>query len=330
MKTASEITKFITELLYGHDCVILPGFGGFIGNYTPAQIDRSTGTFYPPVKQISFNRNLNHNDGLLAGKISESSGLNYGDARNLVGEFVEETRRRLQKGEKVLFEGIGSFINNHEGNVQFEPDRESNFHLNAFGLSSFRIMPLEGVEGSGIIHRLTDAGASKHTSIRKYLWRAAVIIPIVGALVAVPLTTDLFKTRVQTTTLNPLASVEFEKNREAVDNNKEKILPAETNIPDNIVASEDGEKTAVKSETAASSVESAETFYVIAGSFQSEENAGVMINRLQSEGFSPELIPAANGFFRVCAVKCSSMAEALSKRDSINTKYSGSWITRVK
>jgi len=61
------------------DC---PGFGGFIGNYTPARIDKSTGTFYPPVKQISFNRNLNHNDGLLIGRISMSSKINYGDARN--------------------------------------------------------------------------------------------------------------------------------------------------------------------------------------------------------------------------------------------------------
>ena len=325
-----EITKFIKELLYGHDCVIVPGFGGFIGNYTPAQIDRPTGTFNPPVKQISFNRNLNHNDGLLVGRISESSGLNYGDARNIVGEFVEETRRKLLKGEKVLFEGIGSFINNHEGNVQFEPDRESNFHLNAFGLSSFRIMPLEGVESSGRIHRYADAGTSEHTSIRKYLWRAAVIIPIVGALIAVPLTTDLFRTRVQTTTLNPLASVEFEKNREAVDSNKELILPADSNITNSNVASEDSEKTAVISETVVSSEESAETFYVIAGSFQSEENAVVMMDKLLSEGFSPELIPAANGFLRVCAVKCSSMAEALGKRDSIITKYSGSWINRVK
>ena len=68
-----DITAFIRELLFGHDCVIIPGFGGFIGNYNPAHIDKNSGTFYPPVKQISFNRNLNHNDGLLVGRISGSS-----------------------------------------------------------------------------------------------------------------------------------------------------------------------------------------------------------------------------------------------------------------
>jgi hypothetical protein len=79
-----DITAFIRELLFSHDCVIVPGFGGFIGNYNPARIDKSTSTFYPPVKQISFNRNLNHNDGLLVGRVSGFSKVSYGDARNIV------------------------------------------------------------------------------------------------------------------------------------------------------------------------------------------------------------------------------------------------------
>ncbi len=119
-----DVTAFIRELLFGHDCVIVPGFGGFICNYTPARIDRSTGTFYPPVKQISFNRNLNHNDGLLVGRISVSSRINYTDARSIVEEFVTGLRKKLEKGEKVVFDNIGSFVNNQEGNVQFEPDSE--------------------------------------------------------------------------------------------------------------------------------------------------------------------------------------------------------------
>ena len=93
---AVDITAFIRELLFGHDCVIVPGFGGFIGNYTPAKIDKNTGTFYPPVKQISFNRNLNHNDGLLIGRISVSSGINYGDTRSLVEDFVAGVRKNLE------------------------------------------------------------------------------------------------------------------------------------------------------------------------------------------------------------------------------------------
>ena len=99
-----DITAFIRELLFSHDCVIVPGFGGFIGNYTSARIDKGTSTFYPPVKKISFNRNLNNNDGLLAGRISGSLKINYKDALNLVEEFAASVRKRLEKGEKVVFD----------------------------------------------------------------------------------------------------------------------------------------------------------------------------------------------------------------------------------
>ncbi len=147
----------------------LPGFGGFIGNYTPARIDKGTGTFYPPVKQISFNRNLNHNDGLLVGKISVASEMNYGDARNLVEEFVSGVRKKLEKGEKVVFDNIGSFINNQEGNIQFEPDRNANYHLDSYGLESFQCLPLEGYDVRKRIIRHIEKDPVKQASFKKAL-----------------------------------------------------------------------------------------------------------------------------------------------------------------
>ena len=125
-----DITAFIRELLFGHDCVIVPGFGGFIGNYTPARIDKAASTFHPPVKQISFNRNLNHNDGLLVGRISEScKDQLWRCTESWLRSLPRDLSARLSKGEKVVFDHIGSFVNNHEGNVQFEPDRDANYHL---------------------------------------------------------------------------------------------------------------------------------------------------------------------------------------------------------
>ena len=45
-----EITKYIQELLFVHDCVILPGFGGFVANYRPAKIDENQQIVHPPSK----------------------------------------------------------------------------------------------------------------------------------------------------------------------------------------------------------------------------------------------------------------------------------------
>ncbi len=319
-----DITAFIRELLFGHDCVIVPGFGGFIGNYTPARIDKKSGTFFPPVKQISFNRNLDHNDGLLVGKISGSTGINYGDARNLVEEFVSEIRRKLEKGEKVVFDHIGSFINNQEGNIQFEPDRSSNYHLDSYGLESFQLMPLEGYNVRTRITRPLQRDPERQVSFRKTLWRAAVIIPLLSVLVIVPLKTDLFRSKVETTNLNPLVSAEFEQNKLAVDEGA-KIEQAKAEDNSSPVAAEQPAP-----EVAAPPVVEADGYFLITGSFKSEQNALSQVNSLKSEGFDPEIVAAPNGFYRVCAMACRDMNTARTKKDSISGKFPGTWISKKK
>lgn len=311
-----DITAFIRELLFSHDCVIVPGFGGFIGNYNPAHIDKSTSTFYPPVKQISFNRNLNHNDGLLVGKISESAKINYGDARNLVEEYAASLKKKLEKGEKIVFDNIGSFINNQEGNTQFEPDTSVNYHLDSFGLESFHFQPLEGYDVRNRITRHIDKDPAKHASMRKVLWRAAVIIPLLAVIVAVPFKTNIFKSRVEATSLNPLASAEFENNKSAVD---EKAA-AVKELP---------EQGSANPEVIIPAVNSTDAYCIITGSFRSRENAETQAEMLKNEGFTPEIISAPNGFFRVSAMKCTDMNNALGKKDSIGKKFPGSWVTKI-
>ncbi len=324
-----DITAFIRELLFGHDCVIVPGFGGFIGNYTPAQINKSDGTFYPPVKQISFNRNLNHNDGLLIGRISGTSGINYGDARNLVDEFVTGIKKKLEKGEKVTFEKIGSFSNNHEGNVQFEPDRTVNYHLDSYGLDSFQCMPLEGYDARKRITRHLDADPVKQAHRRKILWRAAVLIPLLAVVLAVPLKTDLFRSKVETSNLNPLITAEFEHNKKAIDESvkEEPVTGEKTDIPiaESTPASVSDEPATVAEKVTGTMAEM--NYYIITGSFKSEENALSQVDMLKKEGFEPDIVPAPNGFFRVRAMGCANIHNARLKKDSIATKFPGSWIS---
>jgi nucleoid DNA-binding protein len=311
-----DITAFIRELLFSHDCVIVPGFGGFIGNYTPARIDKSTSTFHPPVKQISFNRNLNHNDGLLVGKISESAKINYGDARNLVEEYVASVRKKLEKGEKVVFDNIGSFINNQEGNIQFEPDTNVNYHLDSFGLESFNFQPLENYDVRTRVTRHLDRDPAKRSSTRKILWRAAVIVPLLAIIVAVPFKTNMFKSKVEATSLNPLASAEFENNKSAVDEKSS----AAVEIPETVTPSP---------EVVIPAADSTESYCIITGSFRSVGNALTQAEMLRKEGFSPEIINTPNGFFRVSAMKCSDMAKALGSKDSIGKKFPGSWVKKI-
>ncbi len=316
-----DITAFIRELLFSHDCVIVPGFGGFIGNYTPARIDKDKSTFYPPVRQISFNRNLNHNDGLLVGRISNHAKLNYGDSRNIVEEFVEGLRKKLGKGEKVVFDHIGSFINNQEGNVQFEPDRNVNYNLGSYGLESFQFSPLESYDVRKRITKHQDMDPVERASSRKVLWRAAaVIVPLLALMVAVPLKTNLLKSKIESSSLNPLAREEFENNKAAVENS----------IPEVAIKTEEQAIQAPAPEAGENQTVPSGGYYIITGSFKQRQNAQLQSDMLSKAGYAPEIIEGPNGFYRVSAMRCPDLGDADAKRSGISKDFPGSWVKKVQ
>ena len=71
------IAKYISDLLYRYDCVIVPDFGGFVANRIGAKVNNFTHTFSPPSKQLTFNSLLKHNDGLLANYIASSENISF-------------------------------------------------------------------------------------------------------------------------------------------------------------------------------------------------------------------------------------------------------------
>ena len=72
-----KLEQYISKLLYQYDCVIVPGLGGFVANYKSATIQPVQNTFSPPSKGISFNKNLNNNDGLLANFIAQEETVSF-------------------------------------------------------------------------------------------------------------------------------------------------------------------------------------------------------------------------------------------------------------
>ena len=310
-----DITLYIRELLFGHDCVIVPDFGGFIGNYITARLDKSTGEFFPPIKQISFNKNLNTNDGLLIGKISEANGIDFNEARVIVAKYVTELHKKLNNGETVAFEHIGTFVNNHEGNVQFEPDSKANYCLDSFGLEPLKCFPLEGYDVRKRVIKPVDRDDIKKVHLRKIIWRAAIIVPLLGLMVAAPFKTDLFKSKVETSTLNPLAVAEFEHNKEVVDKSA---------LTENIIITPPAEITNVPEEITIHNIQ----YQLITGSFKLSENAQKQVEKLAKSGFTPEVIQAPNGFFRVCAIECSDIETAGLKRESLIALFPETWILK--
>ncbi|WP_459210303.1 HU domain-containing protein [Aquimarina rhabdastrellae] len=133
MKTA----HYISELLYRYECVIIPEFGAFLTQRQSAKINEVTHTFQPPKKLISFNRQLQQNDGLLANYIASSENISYNEAVAQIRHFVEDLNTRLNKGQNVVLSKIGIFSQAEENTLHFEPSDRYNYLTEAFGLDSF-------------------------------------------------------------------------------------------------------------------------------------------------------------------------------------------------
>lgn len=134
--------EYISDLLFLHDCVIIPDFGGFICNYKSAYIDEESGLIYPPAKDILFNRNLTHNDGLLVNWIASKEHITYEKATVQVALFCEELKIKLNQRQRVVFGDIGIFYTDRRFNIIFEPDK-NNFSAEAYGMAPLNVPKLE-------------------------------------------------------------------------------------------------------------------------------------------------------------------------------------------
>ena len=142
LKMYNNIIKYISELLYKHDCVIVPGFGGFVARHVPAGIFNSGGLITPPAKSVLFNKNLQNNDGLLANHIMEKHLLSYTEANKCIQDFVSKSYFQLDSTKRLELENIGIMYIDAEKNIQFESEANVNYLIESFGLSPVFAQPL--------------------------------------------------------------------------------------------------------------------------------------------------------------------------------------------
>lgn len=132
-----RLDKYISDLLYRYECVILPGFGAFLTQYRAAQIHESTDAFYPPSKLLSFNRQLQSNDGLLANHIANEQGVSYSEAVDKIRSYTRFLEHELEIGKTVEIDAVGTLAVDDNAKVVFEPTLQTNYLVESFGLSQF-------------------------------------------------------------------------------------------------------------------------------------------------------------------------------------------------
>jgi hypothetical protein len=140
------VEKHIKHLLYNHDCVIIPDFGGLIARYVPARINPVKHTLVPPSKKIAFNEKLVLNDGLLISTIAYANGISKEEARQMVSAFVHEARARLEGENRLELNDIGVFRYNAERRLEFEYTEGDNLLEASFGMPEIVARPIRHEE----------------------------------------------------------------------------------------------------------------------------------------------------------------------------------------
>lgn len=139
------MNEYLTRLLFEQECVVLPGFGGFITQYKPAELDFATKRLQPPVKKIAFNRSLNTNDGLLISLIAKDEHISYKQAEMKINDFVMQCEKNLQINGSMLFEGIGKVFIDESKSLQFNPSA-SFTSFTSYGLGDISITPVNRIK----------------------------------------------------------------------------------------------------------------------------------------------------------------------------------------
>lgn len=162
----NKYIEYIEQLLYLHDCVIIPNFGGFIGVHASASIDEKTGNITPPSKHIVFNKYLQQNDGLLINWISRKDEIPYEKAERRLTLFQEELKIRLNQKQQIDFGKIGIFSTDKRFNIIFTPSNH-NFLIEAIGMQTLisNANPafqkeIINMENGNVISRLFKYGVS--------------------------------------------------------------------------------------------------------------------------------------------------------------------------
>lgn len=287
-----------------NDCVIIPEFGGFVANYKPATIENNQ--FFPPTKEIAFNNKLISNDGLLINYISEAEGLDYFNAKQKLDSFVEETMLNLERNRNVYFDGVGYLHYDSRENLQFEPQLKQNLLVESYGLQNFSYEKLYQRQIPKPAIKVEYREPVPVIFQQRKLKKLAIAIPLLIAMALIPMKKNneylsksdmgMWETLMQSTPAAPIQTPEQNSTENSI----------------NVTASETEQL----------------KYFIIGGSFKSEENADKYIQQLKEQGYNGQNLGVFKGLNRVAMKGFSTMDEAQKELNSLLSKNpaSGVWI----
>lgn len=304
-----NLEQHISNLLFSHDCVIVPDFGAFITQKNTATI--ADNQILPPTKRVGFNISLDKSDGLLIQTVARLENLSYHEAQSKVSDQVNSWKSNLAKQGELELSELGKFEIGDEGKMIFNPV-DKNYLVESFGLESLRLVH--------VMNQTTETT----TSNKAVWWKVASIIPIVlgGYLYfAKPQPVADYVNQQWSGFVMPLLNSDTKINLNSTSIHKEiqKKDKIETDLNENIKEAEIIEAVEIKSHQ------------VIAGSFRLLSEAESFEQKLKEKGFSNAMFTQKKGrYFYVAYDTFETREEANEYRRSIQSEHPDAWVLSIE
>jgi nucleoid DNA-binding protein len=332
-----NVELYISELLFEHDCVILPSFGGFVARAASANFAKTGNILLPPSKSIVFNKNLSNNDGLLAGYIMTKEKATYQQAATIIEHFVDYCKHQLENHKRFELNGLGILYKSSENTILFEQDLRINHNTHAFGLPAVHAVKLVKKEPVAV-------------AVKPLLQYREVVLPPVKAkkpirrvIIAASLAVCIITLMFLVTKQNPLNSVTatfspFKGN--AVPATETKITPSATpplkaeavkkHVITKPVVSPDTtsiDKTSVIKSTPVIEDWHKQPYQIVVGCFSIKQNAFKLINQLEQQNLQASIAGQnAKNLYVVSVAGYTVEADARKKLIQIKAQYPSAWL----
>lgn len=341
---------YINELLAGHDCVIVPGFGGFVARPAAAHFSKAGNMLLPPGKSLVFNKNLDNSDGLLAHHLSQKLSISYREASNLINQWVQNSKRQLETHKRLELEKTGILYYSPEQVLLFEPSAASSHEISSFGLGPVKAVKLAAREEAAPENEKTyrqpeparNRGQRTLTRISVIVSSALLFIflvlltarqlPVSRALASLnPFTSKTPAYTPKTYELKKLFSVAPKKAQPQVENNIRLEMPDQPAkvyfvAPDTVHT----DKTAVAKKLPrhnSGNSNLSDPFQIVVGCFAVEHNAHKLIDQLQQENIRAGIAGRnPKGLYVVSLAGFTTESLARTKLEQVKQRFPSAWI----
>lgn len=336
--------------MFLNDYLVLPGFGGFVLKTQRSHFTYSGQTLMPPTKTVGFNSQLKQDDGILTNWLQDQLVCTKLEAKQHLKDFAGYCSTVLKSKRRLTLAGVGFFYLDFEDHVCFEPDHDTNFFTQSFGLSGLIIKPIEAeanvektkaksfvVEDRVIANTTHPIEPTKRVIKYKKTTYLAVFVTILSTFlifivnnlnVSGVLNSSLFS-KGSKSTYSPILypelqmnSIENETNGFVADNNGVANFSISKNksIAVNVL-----ESSSIKENTHIGSKKS--KYEIILGCFKKMKNAKRLVAKLKSQNINASIKENSyKGMHVVSVLGINDKIEAIDQLENIQSNYPKAWM----